>query len=61
MKKTINQKKGANMKKLNLIYLIALATAKPNLFTDKKQLDFILKVKEKMVTDMFNQYKKENA
>tara|TARA_R110000744_G_scaffold54387_2_gene115459 strand:- start:201 stop:386 length:186 start_codon:yes stop_codon:yes gene_type:complete len=61
MKKTINQKKGANMKKLNLIDLIALATAKPNLFTDKKQLDFILKVKEKMVTDMFNQYKKENA
>ena len=61
MKKTINQKKGANMKKLNLIDLIALATSKPNLFTDKKQLDFILKVKEKMVTDMFNQYKKENA
>jgi len=61
MKKTINQKKGANMKKLNLIDLIALATAKPNLFTDKKQLDFILKAKEKIVTDMFNQYKKENV
>jgi len=49
------------MKKLNLIDLIALATAKPNLFTDKKQLDFILKAKEKIVTDMFNQYKKENV
>ena len=49
------------MKKINIIDLIALATAKPNLFTDKKQLDFILKVKEKMVTDMFNQYKKEVA
>jgi len=61
MKKTINQKKGANMKKLNLIDLIALATAKPNLFTDKKQLDFILKAKKKIVTDMFNQYKKENV
>ena len=61
MKKTINQKKGANMKKLNLIDLIALATAKPDLFKDKKQLDFILKAKEKIVTDMFNQYKKENV
>ena len=61
MKKTINQKKGANMKKLNLIDLIALATAKPDLFTDKKQLDFILKAKKKIVTDMFNQYKKENV
>tara|TARA_R110000803_G_scaffold52859_1_gene108664 strand:+ start:541 stop:690 length:150 start_codon:yes stop_codon:yes gene_type:complete len=49
------------MKKLNLVDLIALATAKPNLFKDKKQLDFILKVKEKMLKDIFNQYKKENA
>jgi hypothetical protein len=35
------------MKKLNLIDLIALATSKPDLF------------KEKIVEDMFNQYKKE--
>jgi hypothetical protein len=49
------------MKKLNLIDLIALATSKPDLFKDKKQLDFILKAKEKIVEDMFNQYKKENA
>jgi len=61
MKKTINQKKGDSMKKLNLIDLIALATAKPDLFKDKKQLDFILKAKEKIVDDMFNQYKKEVA
>lgn len=49
------------MKKINIIDLIALATAKPDLFTDKKQLDFILKTKEKIMKDMFNQYKKENA
>tara|TARA_R100001463_G_scaffold86829_1_gene141627 strand:+ start:332 stop:508 length:177 start_codon:yes stop_codon:yes gene_type:complete len=53
-----NKNKGENkMKNLNIIDLIALATNKPELFKDKKQLALILDVKEKLVKDLYKQYK----
>ena len=53
-----NKNKRENkMKNLNIIDLIALATNKPELFKDKKQLALILNVKEKLVTDLYKQYK----
>jgi hypothetical protein len=62
MKKIINHNKGAKMKnKLNIVDLMALATAKPELFKDKKQLAFILDVKMKIINDMYKKFKKEIA
>jgi hypothetical protein len=53
----MKNKKGETMKNLNIIDLIALATNKPELFKDKKQLALILDVKEKLVNDLYKQYK----
>ena len=47
--------------KLNIIDLIALATAKPELFKDNKQLAFILDVKMKIMNDMYKKFKKKVA
>jgi hypothetical protein len=60
MKKIKNKNQGEKMKnKLNIVDLIALATAKPQMFKDNKQLAFILDVKMKIINDMYKQYKKE--
>ena len=45
------EKKMNKKNKLNIVDLIALATHKPELFTDKEQLKFILNVKETMVKE----------
>ncbi len=47
------------MNNLNIIDLIAFTTNKPELFTDKKQLALILATKEKMVNDLYKQYKEK--
>ena len=47
------------MKNLNIIDLIALATNKPKLFKDKKQLALILDVKKKIVNNMYKQYQEQ--
>ena len=47
--------------KLNIVDLMALATVKPELFKDKKQLAFILDVKMKIINDMYKKFKKEAA
>jgi hypothetical protein len=47
------------MKNLNIIDLIALATNKPELFKDKKQLALILDVKKKIVNNMYKQYQEQ--
>lgn len=47
------------MEKLNIIDLIALATNKPELFKDKKQLALILNIKQKLVNNLYNQYKEQ--
>ncbi len=48
------------MGKLNIVDLIALATLKPELFT-KKHLALVLKVKNKIMDQMFKELKKEAA
>tara|TARA_R100000734_G_scaffold19145_1_gene18566 strand:+ start:5831 stop:5977 length:147 start_codon:yes stop_codon:yes gene_type:complete len=47
------------MEKLNIIDLIALATNKPELFKDKKQLALILNVKKNIVNTMYKQYQEQ--
>jgi len=55
-KKTIKQ--GEQMKQLNIVDLIALATVKPELFT-KEHLELVLNVKKKIMDEMFKQLTKE--
>jgi hypothetical protein len=59
MEKITKEKKMKN--KLNIVDLMALATAKPELFKDKKQLALILDVKIKIINDMYKKFKKEDA
>mgnify|MGYP001179785102 FL=1 len=46
--------------KLNIVDLMALATVKPKLFS-KKDLALVLKVKNKIMDEMFQQLKKKEA
>jgi|TARA_R100000049_G_C1904908_1_gene53833 hypothetical protein len=49
------------MTKLNIVDLMALATVKPELFT-KEDLTLVLKVKNKIMNEMFKELtKKEDA
>jgi hypothetical protein len=53
------QQRRKNEKQIKIVDLMALATAKPELFKDKKQLAFILDVKMKIINDMYKKFKKE--
>lgn len=59
-KKITNQNIGGKMGKLNIVDLIALATVKPELFT-KKHLALVLKVKNKIMDQMFKELTKKEA